>query len=332
MVSKTSARDVFVTAVFAIVVGIVLLSTDNPFYLNIFVFIGIYALLTMGLSLVFGFAGQISVAHAAFYGMGSYASAYLTLKLGAPSLVAVIAAMLIPAAIAYLIGRPVLRLKHFYLAMATLALGDMASVLFVEQRWLTGGFVGLAGVPPLELAGFMLVTPRQYAFLVWFLVGLVFWFCHNLIHSKIGRALRAINGSDTAAAACGVDIPELKTKIFSLSAAFAGLAGSLYAHYVTFISPEAFTSQLSIILIVMLYIGGLRSLWGALLGSAFSVIVPELLSRYKGVDVLVYGAVLLAVMMFLPQGLAGVGARIRDRVREAVRRVAPQRSGEAPHG
>jgi branched-chain amino acid transport system permease protein len=296
-----------------VVLGIAALPllTENPFYLNLLIFIGIYSILTIGLSLLFGFAGQISVAQAAFYGVGAYTSAALTMRLGFPMPVAAVCAIAVPMAIAYAIGRPIMRLKHFYLAMATLALGNMFSVLFAEQKWLTGGFLGLTGIPAPGLFGYSVETLQGQYYLVWVLVSLVFLFSYNIIRSRIGRALRAIHGSETAAAAMGVDVAGYKTWMFVLSAGYAGLAGSLYAHFVSFISPEAFTPHLSILLIVMLYIGGLRSLWGGLLGATFAVVIPEVLSRYKGLDVLAYGVVLLFVMMFLPGGLAGLLASLR---------------------
>ncbi len=309
------------------VLALVPVATDSPFHLNLFILIGIYTLLTVGLSLLFGFTGQISMAHAAFYGIGAYTSGILSLRWGLPVPLAMVAAALIPAILAYALGRAVLRLKHFYLALATLALGDMVSVLFVEQKNLTGGFTGLAGIPPFAIAGLTFDTPRSYFYLVWVFAGLVFAFSHNVIHSRVGRALRAINGSERAAGAMGVDVVAYKTSMFALGAAYAGLAGSLYAHYVTFISPEAFTSGLSIVLIVMLYIGGLRSLWGAVLGAAFAVLLPELLSRYKNVDVIVYGLVLLVVMMFLPGGLAGLIASLVKGLRRAIDRVRSAADG-----
>ncbi|MGE0798594.1 MAG: branched-chain amino acid ABC transporter permease [Lautropia sp.] len=317
-------------AVLAVGVAIVPMFTSNQFYLNILIFIGIYSLLIIGLSLLFGFAGQISVAQAAFYGLGAYTSAILTLRYQWPTALAAVCAMAGPMAIAWIIGRPIMKLKHFYLAMATLALGNMFAVLFAEQRGLTGGFQGLAGIPPPSILGYSVETLSGYYYLVWILVGLVFLFSFNILRSRIGRALRAIHGSETAAAAMGVDVAGYKTWMFVLSAGYAGLAGSVYAHYVSFISPEAFQPHLSILLIVMLYIGGLRSLWGSLLGATFAIVIPELLSRYKGLDVLAYGAVLLIVMMLLPGGLASLVQRGAEAVLRRGRATAAAPAAAAP--
>ena len=287
----------------------------KAFLVTLLIFVGIYVIVCTGLSLIFGYAGQLSLTQAAFYGIGAYASALGTLRLGLPFWAGLAAAALLPAAVAWVIGRPILRLRHFYLAMATLAFSEICAVFFVQEVDITGGPTGITHVPPASLFGWKLDTPERYYYLVLLIAGAVVLFSANLIRSKYGRALRAISDNETAALAMGVDVAATKNAMFVLSAAYAGIGGALYAHFVSFVNPDPFSVSLSVLLVIMVAVGGVKSLWGAVLGAVFITVLPTLLGTWRQYAMLVYGIVLVLALMFMPDGIAGVGAAILRRIR-----------------
>ena len=282
----------------------------NAYYVGIFVFIGIYALMTIGLSLLMGYAGQISLGHAGFFGIGAYASAILTTKTGLSPWPALLVAMGLTAVAAFVIGVPALRLKGHYLAMATLGFGEIMHVIFTATVDLTGGPGGLGHIPRLAIGGWEVRSQLARYCLVWTLVVAVLTLSLNLVHSRVGRALRSIHGSELAANAMGVHTAKYKVQIFVLSAVFASIAGSLYAHFITFVSPSTFELHFSILLVTMVVVGGMTNLWGALIGTVLLGLLPELLREFKDFDVLVYGFTLLVMMMFMPEGLFGLFGRL----------------------
>lgn len=308
-----------------IVVG-PLLMRDNAYYLSILILVGIYGIIAMGLSLLLGYAGQVSLGHAAFYALGAYTSAIGTTRYGVNPWPCIVLGLFVTATAAYLIGRPTLRLRGHYLAMATLGIGIIVQVFFREGGQFTGGYSGLPGIPRLAIGGLTFNTDLKYAYLVWPLVLLMLILSSNLVKSRVGRALQAIHDSEVAARASGVDVSAMKVSIFVLSAVFASLAGSLYAHYVTFISFDPFSFQLSVMLVVMVILGGSRSLWGALAGAAIITVLGQALAKLghtipalEGLDVVFFGALLIIAVVYMPGGLAGwVKSRLNRR------RAAPE--------
>jgi branched-chain amino acid transport system permease protein len=289
-----------------------LLMRGNAYYLSVFILVGIYGIITMGLSLLLGYAGQVSLGHAAFYAMGAYTSAIGTVRYGINPWLCIVLGLVVTALAAYLIGRPTLRLRGHYLAMATLGIGIIVQVFFREGGQFTGGYSGIPRIPRLALGDFTFNTDLKYAYLVWPLVLLVLVLSANLVNSRLGRALRAIHDSEVAARACGVDVSATKVSIFVLSAVCASLAGSLYAHYVTFISFDPFSFQFSVTLVLMVILGGSRSLWGALAGAAIVTVLGQVLTALgyripalEGLDVVFFGAMLITAVVFMPAGLAG---------------------------
>jgi branched-chain amino acid transport system permease protein len=280
-------------------------------YLDVMIFVGIFSLITMGLSLLMGYAGQVSLGHAAFFGLGAYSSGILCVKLAVSPWLAMVSGALFTGAVAYAVGVPSLKLKGHYLAMATLGFGVIVTIVLNEEVELTGGPSGLSDVPRLEILGVPVLGELEFYILVWSMVLLVLVFCLNVIHSRIGRALRSIHDSEVAADAMGVETARYKVMVFVLSAVLASLAGSLYGHYVRFLSPGSFDLLLSIKLVMMVVVGGMHSLWGALLGTwLLTFLGNEWLHVFKDLDVLVYGAILLLVVMALPEGLVSVGSRL----------------------
>jgi len=277
----------------------------NTYYISTMVFVGINGIIAIGLSLLMGYAGQISIGHAAFFGLGAYTSAVLTAKLGFHPWGAFFMGILLSSCVALIIGIPSLKLKGHYLAMATLGFGEITYIVFNELTDITGGPSGIGGIPKISLAGYTMNTDIKYYFFVWAFLLLILTLSLNLIHSRIGRALRSIHDSEVAANAMGINTSKLKIQVFMISAVFGSVAGSLYTHYVTFVSPSSFGLFFSILLVMMVVIGGMHSVWGALIGAALLTILPEFLRALKDFEIFVYGAVLLLIMIFLPRGLIG---------------------------
>jgi branched-chain amino acid transport system permease protein len=279
-------------------------------YIDVMVFAGIFSLVCIGLSMLMGYAGQISMAQAAFFGIGAYCSGILTSRFGLNPWLAMPVGMLLAAAVAWLLGIPALRLKGHYLAMATLGFGTIVHIILSEEVNWTGGPSGMSDIPGLSIAGFKLTSEIAYYYLVWSAVFLGLLFCFLVLHSRVGRALRAIHEEETAAEAMGVPTARLKVQVFVLSAVLAAFAGSLYTHYVTFLNPGSFNLMWSIRFMLMVMVGGMQSLWGALLGTVLMTFVGnEWLQVFADFDILVYGAILLVVALFLPRGLVSLIAR-----------------------
>lgn len=276
---------------------------QNDYYFNVLNILLLKGLIVIGLSLLMGYAGQVSLGHAAFYGLGAYTSGILTAKYGLSPVSALFCAQAVTLLAALIIGVPSLRLKGHYLAMATLGFGVIVYVIFKEMIELTGGPSGLVGIPPLEIAGFTFLESRKYYFLFSGVLLLALLLALHLAHSPFGRALLALHDSEAATMALGYDTGRLKLIVFLLSASLAGLAGSLYAHFAMFISPMSFTFIHSVKFVTMVVIGGVASLWGALLGAALLSVLPEVLTVFEDYDVLVFGLILVVIMIFLPEGL-----------------------------
>jgi branched-chain amino acid transport system permease protein len=290
------------TAILALIAVVALLPLlSGAYVVTIGVFSGINALIAIGLCVLMGYAGQVSLGQAGFYGIGAYASAILTQEFGLPVAISIPAAMVFSAIAAVILAVPSLRLKGHYLAVATLSFGVIINIILNE--WGPGGPSGFGDIPTFSLFGFVFDTTSSYFYLVWSCVVLVLLFSFNFINSRSGRALRALHGSELASKAMGLDVTVLKIKVFVISAVYASLAGSLYAHYVTFISPSSFTLFYSIIVLMMVVIGGITNLWGGVIGSIIITILPELLRSFEEFDVLVYGLILTLSLMFLRKGI-----------------------------
>lgn len=291
----------------ALAVGIVVMAAIpwvlNPYYTSLAIIIGIYTIITVGLCLLMGYTGQVSLGQAGFYGLGAYISAILSTKLGISPWIALVFAAAFTGAFAYLIGKPILQLKGNYLAMATLGLGIIMYIFFRETDWLTGGQTGISAIPYLSIGGFAFNTDREYFYLVWVIVLLVLLISQNIVNSRTGRALRAIRDSEMAAESVGIDVSDAKVKIFTLSAVYASLAGSLYVHYLTYVSPQPFDFLFSTHLLLMAVFGGLTSIWGAIFGTAAITFLGDILHSFGDLETIVFGFTLMAVVIFMPRGI-----------------------------
>lgn len=294
-----------VAAFFILVLVAPALLGHDYYYLSILTMAGIFVIIVLGLNLLLGFAGQISLGHGALFGIAAYTSAVLTSTYGLPLIVGMLSGVGLTALVALLVGMPVLKLKGYYLAMATLGFGLIVYIFFNEAIGLTGGPSGFVGIPPLEFAGFAFDSDLSFFYLVWTVVTLVLLGSLHLIHSRYGRALMALHASDKAAQAVGINVSRYKLFVFVLSAVYAGIAGVLYAHYLGFVAPSSFGFHFSVQLITMVVLGGMASLWGGMAGAVFLTVMPEFLRSYENLEVIIYGLILILCMMFLPQGLAG---------------------------
>jgi branched-chain amino acid transport system permease protein len=286
-------------------VAVLPLAVGNPYYLNVLNLTALNVLVVTGLNLLIGFAGQISLGHAAFFGLGAYLSGILSAGYGVPPWFALLAAVLLVCLVALAIGVPVLRLSGNYLVMATLGFNIIVTVLLVQMEDLTGGSSGFVGIPPLSVAGVALDNDFKFYWLAWGLALLGLIPARNLAHSHVGRGLRALHDSPQAARACGVPVASYKIRIFVLSAAYAAVAGALYAHSFGIVTPKTFDIFKSVELVTMCLVGGMGSLWGGLFGAAFLTPLPQLLHVFQEYQDLIFGGVLLLLLLFLPQGLVG---------------------------
>jgi len=286
----------------AVVLALLPLVLPNAFYYDVAIRMAINACVVIGLNLLVGYTGQISLGHAGFFGIGAYASAILTSRWGWPPLAALAAGAAATALLAFGVARPILKLKGHYLAMATLGLGIIASIVIVNETGWTGGPDGMP-VGALGAFGFELAGDKAWYALVALLLLLVTWLALNLIDSPAGRALQAIHGSEIAARVVGVDATAFKVRVFVLSAALASIMGSITAHYVAFVTPGLAGFFHSIELVTMVVVGGMASVFGSILGAVILTTLPQLLSTFEGWETVVFGAILMLTMIFLPKGL-----------------------------
>ncbi len=301
--AETTKKQIISNTVFLAVVLCCGMVVENTYYLQIMTFIGINTLLALGLNMLMGYAGQVSLGHAAFYGIGAYTTAILSATYGLSPWVALICAVGGAVLVAFIVGLPTLKLSGYYLGMGTLGFGMIVNILFREWSSVTGGSSGFVGIPMLEAGPILFISGRNYFFLVWGVVFGAFILCQRILDSRMGRALRSIHDGENAAMAVGVNTHFLKLQIFMFSAALGAVAGFLYAHFVMFISPESFGFMVSVKMVTMVVIGGMASVWGALFGASLITLLPEVLHSFAEYEMIIFGLILMLVMIFMPQGL-----------------------------
>lgn len=313
------ARIVVPLVVAALVVLMPLFVADT-YMLKLLTYVGINVLVVVGLALLFGHAGQVSLGHAAFVGIGAYSYAYFVMQMKLPWVTAFLAAGAVSAAGGLVLAMPSLKLKGHYLAMATLGFGELASLAFKETTPLTGGVNGLIGIPSPKIGPWEITTAAGSYWLVWGVVGAAVLIAVNLTSLRPGRAMRAIHGSELGAMASGVDVTSVKVRVFVVSAAMAGLAGALYASVVGFISPSLYTLHISVGFLAMAVIGGTGSLAGPIASAAVLTLVQYVDSFIPNLprsthEVMqayvpdVYGLAIVLVVLFAPGGLGAMWRR-----------------------
>ena len=281
---------------------------------DIFVFAGLYTIASLGVAFLLGQCGIVSLSQSVFYGIGAYSTAYGTTVLGWPIPVCMLAGMAVSGVVAMIVGIPVLRLSGYFLALATLALAIMGHVLFLEWDWLTGGTLGIGGIPHISLFGFKLNTPLRYYYFVWPCAAIALLLHYNLLRSRTGIALRAMRDAPDAAKVIGIRIESLKVRIFILSAVLGSLAGSLFAHYVSFVSVDSFGIDRAIGFLLVAVLGGVRSIGGTVVGALFVTAAPNFLSRLGEIHPILFAVMLIIAVIFLPTGFGGALSKLWSRL------------------
>lgn len=290
----------------ALVIALLLLVaplTGSGFALNVANTIMLQAMPALGLALLMGYAGQISLGHPALYGLGAYGTAILSVKYAFNPWLSLLCAITVVALICDGLGRVIFRLRGHHLAIATLGLLIIAYVAFVELKFWTGGPNGLTGVPPLSILGFAFDSDARFFALVFVAFMAVLLCSINLVHSPIGLVMRAIADSERGAASLGANVAALKRRILVLSGIFSALGGGLYAHYIGFVSPQPFGVAFTIKLLLMVAVGGFRNIAGVVFGVAFVTMITEPLQELGYFDVVVFGVLLVGSMLIAPDGL-----------------------------
>ena len=273
------------------------------YHLNTLNFIAVTALPAIGLSLLSGLCGQLAISHGAFFAIGAYGSSILSVKAGWDPLAATLAAQCLVVLVSAGIGGLVLRLHGHYLAIATLSFSIIVEVLIKEWPGLTGGQQGMSGIPPYQFAGIRLDDDLAVFLAYWAVVFLTLWFALNLADSRIGRILRAIREGEPVVDSVGIGAGRYKSLIFVVSSVLAGLGGSMYAHFLGFVTPATGSIMFAIDIIMILALGGFDRLWGALVGVALITLLNEYALGFADYKRIVLGFGLVAVMLVFPRGL-----------------------------
>ena len=287
----------------------------SPYHLHVLIMAGIFAILALSLNLLLGYAGLLSLGHAAFFGIGAYASALLALRFAWPFSAGFATAVAVAGGSGYLTGRLAIRLRGAYFVLVTLSFAGVVSLVSVNWMDLTNGPLGLPGVPAAELLGFAFATKRSVYYLVLAVAAGAYVLCARLVRSRIGRALIALRENEPLAASVGVDGTRYLSLATALSAALAGAAGSLYAHYTRFVSPEVFLFSYTLTMVVMVVAGGKGTLVGPVVGAVVFTVLPEVLRELVAWQwqMLLYGTFLLLTVFLLPQGVVPTLAAWRER-------------------
>lgn len=282
------------------------------YILHILILVSLYVILGLSLNLAMGYAGMLSLCHAAFYGIGAYVSSLLMLKAGAPFLLSLFAAVVITGTIAYLISIPSIRLQGDFFVLATL--GFQMIVFSVLNNWtdFTKGPYGIPGIPKPSILGFQVDSASKYVLFSLFATGGTLFVMWRVLHSPYGRTLQAVRDDQMAASALGKNTVSFKRSAFTLAGAVAGLAGVLFAGYATYIDPTSFALDESVFILCVVIIGGAGNMRGPILGAVTLVLLPEVLRIVRlpetvsaNMRQLIYGLLLVLMMRFRPQGIAG---------------------------
>ncbi len=284
--------------------------SDNQVLLRTLIYILIYSILVLAMNIITGWTGQFSMAHAAFYGMGAYTSALLTVHLGIQAWLGMVAAAIVTAVAGVILGLPTLRLKGPYLALATIGFSQAFITVVINAVDVTRGPNGIVGIPRPMLGSFKFRTNGDYLYLILVLLILTILLVARLVNSRTGRAWIAIREDEEAARQMGIHTTFYKVAAFTISAALVGIMGSFYAHYMTFISPESFTVMESIVISSMMVLGGMGSIAGSILGAGLLLGVERAFSSVYDYRMIVYGAVLTGCVILRPQGLLGTRAAV----------------------
>ncbi|MES2534743.1 MAG: branched-chain amino acid ABC transporter permease [Pseudomonadota bacterium] len=279
---------------------------SGGYLITVLSFAAIYAIFATGLNFFMGYAGQVSFGQNAFAALSGYTSAVLTATYQWEPIAALPLGICGAVVVAFLVGYPALRLRGHYLAMATLALGLIVYEIAVEWQSVTQGYMGISGIPPLGIGRWELVEPRHQLIFLSVILAIALLAAYRMKESRFGMALAAIAGSEDAARALGINVSHYKLAAFVIAAVYAAIAGSLMVHFVGFVSPEVFGLHMVIAGFMMLYVGGIGSIFGPLFGALIVSLLPETFRGFKDYQDLAYGAALILILIYAPKGVASL--------------------------
>lgn len=313
MPSPWTRRHWLPLGLLAATVALLPLPLRGSYWITVLTLVAIYATVVVGYDLLVGYAGQVSLGHNGFVAFGAYATGILTVKAGWTPLPALAVGVALSAAVALGLGILALRVKGYYLAIATLAFGFIVHSLLLGFNRITGGATGIPDIPPLRAWGLVVATDLGHYYVAWAVCFLTLAFVLGVAESATGRALRAIHADEVAAALSGVPVARLKVQAFVLSAVVASVGGSLYAHLIRVVAPSDFTLFLTIQLLLMIFLGGVGTIWGGLLGVAFYKGMAEVVAQFEAYWLLIEGSIFVIVLLFFPRGILGIVRGVLDR-------------------
>ncbi len=288
---------------------------SNNYFIHIAALIGVFMIVAVGMNILVGMTGLVSLGHAGLFAIGAYTSAMLSTRAELSFWLSALAAIVLTGVVGAVLALAALRARGIYLAMVTIAFGIIVEQLALDQDEFTGGFMGISSIPYPSIGDFTLSSPYRL-YLIACLAGVSLWLAGNLRRSRWGRALVAVRESWVAAESLGVSRYRMETMAFALSAALTGLGGALFASHNAFIAPGIFGFDLSILMLLFVILGGLGTVWGPAVGTVVLLVLPELIAGFTQIRLVIYGAVMLACLYFMPQGIAGFfEARIEERKR-----------------
>ena len=310
----TKNRNIWITTAFLLVVLVLpLFFKDSRYYMNILNFSGIFIILTFSFNFIHGYLGLISIGQAGFFAIGAYVTAGLTMGVGLNYFLSLFIASAAAALAGVLIGFPAIRIRGHYFILITLGFGEIVRLIILNWKAVTNGTNGINGIPSPSWGPLLFASRFSYYYLVLFFIFLAMLVTRNLRQSKYGRAMLSLKTTEMAATVMGVNPVTNKLINFSLSGLFAGLAGGLYASYIGSISPEAFSIDLSIEILTMSLVGGSGTIAGPIIGATFLIVLKERLRFMREYYMILYGAGIVLVMIFMPHGIMGLVRRISDR-------------------
>ena len=303
---------------------------EKVYYLHLVTIMLIWIVMTQGLNVIQGYAGYVSICQASFFGIGAYASALVTTKLGWPVGAGFLTALFAGVVSGLFIGWSALKMKGHYFAIATMAFAVLIGSVMLNWKAVTGGDAGLHDIPRPELTvwGFEFGSPRGYYYIALLAAAFSVWFVGRLVRSRVGRSIIAVRENERVAMAVGVDTTWSKRLAFTISAVFGSLAGALYAHYINFVNPTPFHLEASLNAILAVIIGGSGTVWGPVIGSALVVFLPEYLRVATTYRMVIYGALIIVVTIFMPRGVMSILERLWERIRP---KVSLDKSGAGSH-
>jgi ABC-type branched-subunit amino acid transport system ATPase component/ABC-type branched-subunit amino acid transport system permease subunit len=317
---RTPSLPTVAKVVFVIALMVWPVAYKNLYWMSVMLNAGLFAMLTLAVGLVLGQAGQLSFGHSAFYGMGAYAAALLSYRLHWPTLAALVIAAIVPGVIALIIGRPVLKLRYFYLALATIGLGQIFTVILIQLPSVTRGINGLNGIPTLSILGFNVGSLIRQYYVIWVPTIVILLLLQRGLKYRLGRSLRALATSEIASATLGIRTANWKLQAFVVNAIICGLAGGLFAFVTGSISPGSFSFNIAVLPIVMALVGGAETIWGGVLGAIimwWAINYFTSLQKYSGVA---YSLIMILLLLFLPAGILGIHPTSRAWFKRLIRR------------